>query len=266
MGGPGQESQLPPAARCEVRGGSVRVPEQIGRLGVVVAVLAVVALVLRFVLIPQSYFSTRLHEESTVKQETAKPVLFAGMAACRDCHTEEYEIKSAGYHKGLACETCHGPSAKHVEDPTAVKPYAPRDRTFCPVCHAYDAARPTGFPQINPTMHNPRKACITCHNPHDPVPPETPRECSACHGEIERTKAVSSHALLPCTTCHTTSEQHKIKPRSVRPTKPETRDFCGQCHATDASNPDSPKVDLSTHGGSYLCWQCHYPHMPEGQQ
>ncbi len=23
-------------------------------------------------------------------------------------------------------------------------------------------------------------------------------------------------------------------------------------------------IDVDTHGGRYLCWQCHYPHLPEG--
>jgi ribosomal protein S27AE len=243
----------------------VRGREQIQRLSVVIAVLVGVVLVVRFIAIPASYFSTRLHQASTVKREVMKPVSFAGMATCRECHADEYDTKAKGYHKGLACETCHGPAANHAEDPMSVKPYAPRDRNFCPKCHAYDRSRPTGFPQINPTIHNPLRPCITCHNPHDPVPPEVPHECSACHAQIARTKAVSSHALLPCTTCHVASEQHKISPRSALPTKPETREFCGQCHATGAPNPDAPKVDLASHGGSYLCWQCHYPHLPEGR-
>jgi hypothetical protein len=147
----------------------------------------------------------------------------------------------------------------------SVKPFAPRDRKFCPVCHAFDAARPTGFPQINPIAHNPLQACITCHRPHDPVPPETPRECSACHGQIERTKAVSAHALLPCTTCHQTSARHRENPRSVRPTKPETRDFCGRCHGASSSDPRAPRIDLAAHHPPYPCWQCHYPHLPEAR-
>ncbi len=146
-----------------------------------------------------------------------------------------------------------------------MKPPAPRDRKFCPVCHAYDASRPTGFPQINPTAHNPLKPCISCHNPHDPVPPRTPQACSACHGQIERTKAVSSHALLACTTCHVVPERHKTAPRTALPSKPETRDFCAKCHGKDSTRADAPKIDVSGHGNSYMCWQCHYPHLPEGR-
>lgn len=243
----------------------MKLPEQVRHLGLVIGVLLVAVVALRFFVIPPGFFSRELHEAAAVKAEMAKPISFAGMVACQDCHQEEYEIKAKGFHRSLSCETCHGPCAKHADDPENVKPYAPRDRKFCPVCHQYDSARPTGFPQIIPTAHNPLKPCITCHRPHDPVPPETPKECSACHGQIERMKSVSSHALLACTTCHTVSEEHKKSPRTVRPTKPTTRELCGQCHANGAANPDSPKVDLATHGGSYLCWQCHYPHQPEGR-
>jgi hypothetical protein len=253
----------------------VKIPEQIKRLAIVVGVLLVAVVVGRFVVIPRSLVARELHESSTVAREMAKPVAFAGSTACGDCHDEVVVKKSKGYHRNLACEGCHGPAAKHADDPSAVKPAAPRDQKFCPVCHTYDAARPTGFPQINPTAHNPLKPCITCHNAHDPVPPRTPRDCSACHAQIERTKAVSSHALLACTTCHTVPDQHKKSPRTATPSKPETREFCGQCHAKDGAakdapaltgaRKDAPKVDLGSHGRSYQCWQCHYPHLPEGR-
>jgi hypothetical protein len=243
----------------------VRFPEQVQRLAVVIGVLLAVILTLRFVVAPKSFFSTSLHRSSTVARELAKPVSFAGMQACRDCHDDIYQTKIASFHRGLACETCHGPSKAHADDPMSVKPFAPRDRKFCPVCHAYDPSRPTGFPQINPMTHNPVQPCITCHNPHDPTPPHTPRDCKACHAQIENTKAVSAHALLPCTTCHTVTEEHRLHPRESLPTKPDTREFCGRCHGTDAKGSDAPKVDIGTHNAPYMCWQCHYPHLPEAR-
>jgi len=243
----------------------VRIPEQVKRLAVVIAVIAGGVLLTRFFIIPRSLVSTELHRSATVERELAKPVKLAGSVVCQGCHEDEAVKKSKGYHKNLSCEGCHGPAAQHAEDPGAMKPPAPRDRKFCPVCHAYDASRPTGFPQINPTAHNPLKPCISCHNPHDPVPPRTPQACSACHGQIERTKAVSSHALLACTTCHVVPERHKTAPRTALPSKPETRDFCAKCHGKDSTRADAPKIDVSGHGNSYMCWQCHYPHLPEGR-
>lgn len=266
----------------------MKIPEQVTRLATVVGCIVAVVLVARFVVIPRSLVARELHHAATVEREFVKPVKFAGSSACADCHDDVVTKKSSGYHRNLSCESCHGPAAKHADDPSSGKPPAPRDRKFCPVCHAYDSARPTGFPQINPTLHNPLKPCITCHNPHDPVPPKTPQACSACHAQIERTKAVSSHALLPCTTCHTVPAQHKIHPRAALPTTPQTREFCGTCHAKNGAadaKPDAaaakaakgqpridtslgkaaPKIDLGTHGRPFQCWQCHYPHLPEGR-
>lgn len=243
----------------------MRIPEQVKRLAVVLAVIVGGVLVTRFYLIPPSLIARDLHQASTVQREFTRPVKFAGSEACQACHEDVSVKKSKGYHRNLACEGCHGALTGHVEDPGAVKPFAPRDRKFCPLCHIYDAARPTGFPQINPTVHNPLRPCITCHNPHDPVPPRTPQACSACHAQIERTKVLSGHALLSCTTCHTVSEQHKKTPRSALPTKPERREFCAGCHGKDSPRKEAPKVDLTAHGGTYQCWQCHYPHSPEGR-
>ncbi len=243
----------------------MKIPEQVSRLAIVICALVGIVLLARFVVIPRSLVSTEEHRASAVRRELLKPVKFAGATTCQVCHGEIYGFLRAGYHKTLSCEACHGPAMAHAENPLGVKPPAPRDRKFCPVCHAYDASRPTGFPQINPTAHNPLKPCIRCHNPHNPVPQKVPQACGACHAQIERTKAVSSHALLRCTTCHTVPERHNTAPRSATPSKPEAREFCGGCHAQGAADKDAPKIDIGTHGSPYLCWQCHYPHLPEGR-
>jgi hypothetical protein len=247
----------------------VRIPEQVNRLAIVIGVVVALTLLTRFVFIPRSLVSTNLHWAAATERESIKPVRFAGASACQDCHEDVATKKAKSFHRALACEGCHGPGAGHAEDPSATKPSAPRDRKFCPVCHGYDPSRPTGFPQINPTAHNPLKPCISCHNPHDPVPPRVPRECAACHAQIERTKAASSHALIACTTCHKASELHRRSPRTALPSKPETREFCGTCHAAGTAvkgaPKEAPKIDLATHGGRNLCWECHYPHLPEGR-
>ncbi len=239
-----------------------RIPEQIRRLAIVFVIVIGGTVVLRYFVLPPSLFETRLHRESTIQREVAKQVKFAGTTVCGGCHEDTATVKRKGFHKNLSCESCHGPAAMHTEDPMTVKPFAPRKRKFCPLCHEYDPSRPTGFPQINVTIHNPLKPCITCHNPHHPEPPTVPKECSACHAEIARTKAVSHHALVSCTTCHRASKKHKVSPRRVKPTKPDTREFCGKCHREGSKRKDAPKIDLSTHGERYLCWECHYPHMP----
>ena len=69
-----------------------------------------------------------------------------------------------------------------------------------------------------------------------------------------------------CETCHQVAPEHRENPRAFIPKKPTAREFCGQCHAKGADSPtEIPRVELSTHGERYLCWQCHYPHFPESR-
>lgn len=238
-------------------------PEQVQRLLLVVSVLAGSTLLFRFVLIPRPYRDTQLQRKTAVERVKAKGIYYAGSGVCATCHEDELNVKKIGYHKNLSCETCHGAAASHADNPAEIKPFIPEKREFCAHCHTYNASRPTGFPQINPVIHNPLKPCMNCHNPHDPTPLEAPQTCSACHADISRTKEVSPHVLLGCAVCHNAPEEHKITPRIIKPSIPSKREFCGQCHSKASSVKGTPKVDLLTHGEKYLCWQCHYPHMPE---
>src|SRR5512139_1817908 len=245
-----------------------KMPDSLARLLVVFAVLTAV-LAAAWVLIPRPMKDVEVQWAEAVAREKARPPQYAGFRACEECHGEIQNKKKGGYHRDLACETSHGAAKAHTEDPDNTKPSIPSTRGFCVQCHAYNPSRPRGFPQINPQGHNPLKPCAGCHNPHDPKPPTTPKECSACHGEIARTKAVSHHVQLECTTCHQAPQQHKIAPRSVKPTKPQNREFCGKCHGKDGKEKlakSAPKIDIDEHGEKYVCWQCHYPHSPKVEQ
>ena len=246
----------------------MRLPEQVTRLGIVILAIVAVVLLLRFVVLPESLFAARPHQLATMEREMAKPVRHAGVAACRECHEEEFQAKYAGKHRRIGCENCHGPSAAHAADEGAELPRKPRERADCLVCHAFDSSRPNGFPQVDPQVHRPGKRCVSCHDGHDPVPPKTPTECSGCHGRIANTKALSAHAPLTCADCHAVEEQHMIEPRSALPTKPGSREVCGRCHANEATDPAASKarVDLASHGGTSVCWECHYAHLPEGRK
>ena len=241
-----------------------KLPEQAIRVIVVFLVLAAVVFVIRQFIIPPEMKEPTLQKLSSMEREADKEVKYAGAQACGPCHEKQHDIKKTGYHRDLSCESCHGAAQKHADNPTDVKPTSPQKRDYCSYCHTYNSSRPTGFPQINPDTHNPRKPCITCHDPHNPKPPQTPRSCTACHAQIERTKAASYHALLGCTVCHSTPEKHKLSPRTVTPTKPDTREFCGKCHDKASPGKGVPAVDMNAHGEKYVCWQCHYPHMLGG--
>ncbi len=241
-----------------------KLPEQALRILVVFVILATGMLLVRQFVIPADMKDMTLIQTATMEREADKEAKYAGAAVCVQCHEKQQEIKRGGYHRDLSCESCHDAAQKHADSPTEVKPVSPRKRDYCVYCHSYNASRPTGFPQINPDTHNPRKPCITCHNPHNPKPTQPPRSCAACHAQIERTKAASYHAQLACTVCHTTPEKHKTEPRTVTPTKPDKREFCGKCHSEGKGAKGVPTVDMATHGEKYVCWQCHYPHMLGG--
>ena len=249
-----------------VRRAWLRIPEQGKRLVVLAVVFVGVFVPVRNSLVPPEFGKYGHYRPAALEEAVALEIKYAGHQVCNECHDDIVDKKHEGYHQNVSCETCHGPAAVHTDDPDVGQLALPRERGRCPLCHEYLGSRPTGFPQIVSASHNPRKSCVSCHDPHDPVPPETPRECDACHGAIARTKAVSHHVYIECTHCHDAPEEHKVSPRSYRPGKPTTREFCGECHAENADSPsDIRRVDMATHGEAYVCWQCHYPHLPEAR-
>ena len=231
----------------------------------VITVVAVVLLRDQFV--PESFGDLGHYRANAITEIEALDHQYAGADVCTDCHDEQDELKRSSYHRGLACETCHGAAAKHAyaDDPEEMTPLLPTSREACLQCHRYMVSRPTGFAQVFSELHNARDLCINCHDPHDPTPPEVPESCAGCHTGVARMKAVSHHATLECETCHEAAPEHRERPRAYLPKKPTNREFCGGCHAKGAdSSREIPRIDLGTHGGRYVCWQCHYPHYPEG--
>lgn len=243
-----------------------KIPEQVKRLAVILILIVPLFILARNELIPEDFGKLGHYRASAINEIIDKEIKYAGQNICYECHDDVFEIKQAGFHKDLSCEICHGPAAAHSENPDEFIPTAPRERDSCPLCHEYLPARPTGFPQIVTASHNPVKPCFSCHDAHNPVPPETPKECSACHAEISRAKAMSPHAYVECVTCHVTDAKHKTQPRATLPTKPSDRMFCGQCHSDEVQTAKGiPKIDMNEHEVRYVCWQCHYPHFPEAQ-
>jgi len=239
-------------------------PSQIRRLLIFLIIIAVLFIFGRRMLVPKSFGEYGHYRAAAVDDIISQEMQYAGHQICAECHDDIADEKTKSYHKNVNCEACHGPALSHIESGGEILPEAPRDRGYCSLCHEYNPARPTGFAQIDPVTHNPTKRCIMCHNPHAPDPPRTPDQCSACHLSIYKTKALSPHALLECTQCHDTPQQHFSQPRENLPGKPTTRADCLKCHDKNAdSDKFIPRVDKTTHGESNLCWQCHYPHFPE---
>jgi hypothetical protein len=99
---------------------------------------------------------------------TARPLAHAGRAACAACHEEEAKALAGGKHLKVGCESCHGPLARHADDPETVKGVRPDGRLVCVRCHAANVAKPHAFPQVDVAEHAGDQACIECHQPHAP--------------------------------------------------------------------------------------------------
>ena len=54
---------------------------------------------------------------AAIGEIAARPVKFAGHETCETCHTDVLDVKSKGKHAHVNCEACHGPLAKHADDP-----------------------------------------------------------------------------------------------------------------------------------------------------
>ena len=87
----------------------MKLPEQVTRLGIVLAVIVGLVLLLRLVILPESLFSARPHQLAAAEREMAKPLRHAGVAVCRECHAEQFDLKYGGKHRNIGCENCHGP-------------------------------------------------------------------------------------------------------------------------------------------------------------
>jgi hypothetical protein len=145
------------------------------------ALLVLVVVVLgvsagRLFLKPKSYGDFGTYRADNVgEQARVREPRHGGPASCASCHAKQATARSAGGHKTVSCEICHGPLAVHV---TAGKVSAkmPVDRSYqlCARCHRKIAGRPEKFPQVVLEQHVPvaleSGVCLQCHEPHSPKP------------------------------------------------------------------------------------------------
>ncbi len=219
---------------------------------------------------PEAYAEEEMDDCLGCHDEDAKspvlPILATQHAVKADARTplaQQYE-----------CQTCHGPSAAHIEDedtPAAIRfspdlPAGPQNEV-CLGCHQ-------GGERINwqGSVHAASEvACASCHSIHvleDPVPvknrrPDTPvmrggqiAVCFQCHAdkraEIHKT---SSHPLrdgvMTCSDCHNT--HGSMGPTNLK--KPTLNETCYTCHA------EKRGPFLWEHApASEDCSNCHTPH------
>jgi hypothetical protein len=125
-------------------------------------------LVVRALLVPADFGVYGHFRASALDANRLPSLVHAGRKSCALCHPDVVEALGAGRHVGVGCEACHGPLARHTEDPAAQKAARPDPRATCLRCHEGNVAKPASFPQVNPAEHAPDGSCADCHPPHQP--------------------------------------------------------------------------------------------------
>jgi predicted CXXCH cytochrome family protein len=152
-------------------------------------------------LVPAEFGKYGHYRPGALEDRRNLPLVFAGRAACEECHTDIAETKSKGKHARPACEACHGPLATHAADPS-VKPTRPDGRTLCLRCHSALVGRPASFPQST-WPSTPPRACArsatrrtipALEEPHDGRPPRVP----LLHGKLLSSTGTAAAASSTC--------------------------------------------------------------------
>lgn len=138
------------------------------RAAMLFAAVILAFLVVRSALVPEGFGKLGHYRAGALDDARAKPLLFAGRAACEECHTDVVGARNGSKHARVSCEACHGAQADHAADPTRGKPARPDASAICLVCHQANVAKPEAFPQVDPKDHSGGEACSTCHKPHHP--------------------------------------------------------------------------------------------------
>lgn len=128
----------------------------------------VVFVVLQALLVPEGFGLYGHYRAGALDDSREHPVVYAGRAACLDCHPDAAEAAKGSGHAAVHCEACHGPLARHAEDPTTAAAERPDAAALCARCHQQNVARPASFPQVDFAEHAGDEACNSCHVAHHP--------------------------------------------------------------------------------------------------
>jgi hypothetical protein len=127
-----------------------------------------VFLVLQGLLVPKGFGVYGHFRAGALDDNRARPLVFAGRAACVECHSDVADSQKGGRHEGVRCEACHGALGSHAADPSEHEAHKPDSRDLCARCHHANVARPAPFPQVDVAEHAGGEACTSCHAAHNP--------------------------------------------------------------------------------------------------
>jgi len=213
------------------------------RLAVIIGAAVVIALVIRSLLVPESFGVLGHYRQDAIEETARFEPRHVGHAVCADCHDDVIALHAKDAHARVPCESCHGPGATHVAAEGDGDIRRPNGKQPCLVCHELMLARPGEFAQIVPEEHyrfvgvaQPETECTACHDPHEPLYMDRDlrtarlhpvihrcRDCHAGRTDESLPRPEGHPAIFQCQYCH---------PQIVADfaARPHNRVRCTACH------------------------------------
>jgi predicted CXXCH cytochrome family protein len=168
-------------------------PKHIVRLILLIVAVVAIAAIAAPLLTADSFYRFGHYRANAVPEIAAKEPVYQTPRYCYGCHTERRAQWSAGSHKSVICEVCHGPAQGH---PQNGKLPIPSDAVkLCTRCHEAMPARPRTQPQIQVAQHAGGQQCTMCHNPHSP-------KITVATAKVSGDAAVGKQRAVACASCH----------------------------------------------------------------
>lgn len=168
-------------------------PKHIFRLLSLILGLIVVAVIAKPFLTVESFYRFGHYRADSVPQIASKEPVLQTAKYCQNCHGDRHAQWSAGSHKSVTCEICHGAARGHTDKN---KLPIPKDSVkLCTLCHEAMTGRPSTQRQIEVAKHNSGQQCIVCHSPHSP-------KIVAAAVKVTGDAAAGKRTAADCTGCH----------------------------------------------------------------
>jgi hypothetical protein len=145
----------------------IHMPPQVFRIVLLAVGRGAAYLTARYFLTPPSFWEYGWYRGAALAELATRDRVYAGKKACEECHSDEYQKVLKHEHKGLACESCHGPGEVHAHEPRKDN-IDKSNYAVCVRCHEANPSRPKWHKQVVSKNHYTGSKCTECHVPHSP--------------------------------------------------------------------------------------------------
>lgn len=143
-----------------------QMPPQILRLVLLTIGIVGTYLVAKAFMTPASFGQYGHYRGDALEEIASRARTYAGQKACDECHSDILQKVAKFEHKTVSCESCHGPSQAHSDNPD-IK-FTKLTDSDCLRCHETNPSRPAFLKQVTVKDHFRGDRCVGCHVPHQP--------------------------------------------------------------------------------------------------